>query len=97
MTDNYENSIHDLQKGVRVDFLYFVQSAVKEELPWKVLTIFLTELTTTLDKSKEVIKILVEELEGWVRKSKIEANTDKTSPVDVGKEISFGKDDPNQL
>ena len=85
MTTNEENSVPDLQKGVRVDFQYFIQSAVKEELPWKALTIFLIELTTTLDKSKEVIKILVEELDGWVKKSKIEANIDKTSPVDVAK------------
>ena len=59
-------TIHDTQKGVRVDFQYFIQSAVKEELPWKTLVSFLTDLTTSLDQSKEVIKILVEELEVWV-------------------------------
>ena len=77
MTTNEENSVPDLQKGVRVDFQYFIQSAVKEELPCKALTIFLIELTTTLDKSKEVIKILVEELEKWVGKARNKVDIEK--------------------
>ena len=97
MTSNHGNAIPEANKGVRVDFQYFIQSAVNQEISWQALVIFLTDLTPSLDKSKEVIKILVEELEGWVRKSKIEANTDKTLPVDVAKKISFGKDDPNQM
>ena len=48
---------------VRVNFKYFIQSAIQKELSWKSLAFFLTDLTTTLDKSKEVIRILVEELE----------------------------------
>ena len=65
-----KKAINKSQKGVRVDFQYFIQSDVNQELPWKTLVVFLTDLTTTPKKSKEVIKILVEELEKWVTKAR---------------------------
>ena len=69
-----QSAINKSQKGIRVDFQYFIQSAINQEFSWKTLAFFLTDLTTTPEKSKEVIKILVEELEKWVAKAKIEVN-----------------------
>ena len=37
--------------------------ALKNEISWKMLDLFLEELTPTFDKSKQVIKILVKELQ----------------------------------
>ena len=85
MTANHENAIQEVDKGVRVDFQYFIESAVKQEISWQALVIFLTDLTPSLDKSKEVIKILVEELEKWVRKARNEVMIDRnknSSPND---------------
>ena len=65
-----KSSINNTQKGVRVDFQYFIQSAINQEFSWKTLAFFLTDLTTTPDKSREVIKILIEELEKWVAKAR---------------------------
>ena len=56
-----------------LDFEYFIQLAIRREIPWKSLTFMLTDLTTTLDKSNQVIKLLVQELEKWVLK--VESNT----------------------
>ena len=57
---------------VKVNLKYFIQSAIQKDISWKALAIFLTDLVTTLDKSKEVIRILVQELEKWV--SKVDEN-----------------------
>ena len=61
----------NLNKKVKVDFQYFIQSAVQKKIPWNCLTIFLTDLATTLDESRQVIKILVQELEKWVVSSEL--------------------------
>ena len=89
MSANDEFSINDTQKGVRVDFQYFIQLAVKQELPWKTLSFCLTDLTTSLDKSKEVIKELVEELEVWVTKARNDKAIAYLSDGDLG---NAGKD-----
>ena len=57
-----------INQGVGVDFKYFIQSAIQKEIPWKSLAFFITNLIMSLDQSKEVIKILVDELEIWVLK-----------------------------
>ena len=62
------------KEKVILDFEYFIQSAIKKELPWKSLAYFLTDLSTTLDKSKQVIRVLVQELEIWVLKVESEKN-----------------------
>ena len=58
-----------------VDFKYFIKSATEKKLPWSTLACFLTDLAPTLEKSKEIIRILVQELEIWV--SKVEAESGK--------------------
>ena len=57
-----------INQGVGVDFKYFIQSAIQKEIPWKSLAFFITNLIMSLDQSKEVIRILVDELEIWVLK-----------------------------
>ena len=59
----------DINKKVTVDFQYFITLAIQKELSWKMLEFFLTDLTTTLAQSKEVIRLLVKELEISVTKS----------------------------
>ena len=38
----------------------FIDSALKKEMPWDILDSIIDNMTPTLDKSKEVIKILLE-------------------------------------
>ena len=45
------------------EYEYFIQLAILNEMPWKTLAFMLTDLTTTLDRSKQVIRVLVQELE----------------------------------
>ena len=45
------------------EYEYFIQLAILKEMPWKTLAFMLTDLTTTLDRSKQIIKVLVLELE----------------------------------
>ena len=60
---------------VKVDFRYFIQSAIQKNLPWHTLATFLTDLAPTLEKCKQIIKILVYELEKWVTKAENEAKS----------------------
>ena len=75
MSENCEIAIQDSQKESKVDFQCLIQSAVRQEISWKTLMIFLSDLTTSTDESIEVIKMLVEELEIWVEKAKGEVST----------------------
>ena len=63
-----------------VDFQYFIRSAVEKKLAWNSLAYFLTDLAPTLDQSREVIKILVHELEKWVSKAENEIKSDNSVP-----------------
>ena len=42
-----------------LDFKYFVNLALMNKLPWDSLVFVLKDLTTTLEKSNEVIEVLV--------------------------------------
>ena len=61
------------KEKVMADFKYFIQSAMDKKISWTTLSCFLTELPTTVVKSQEVIKILVQELEKWVSKFESES------------------------
>ena len=65
---------------VTIDYQYFIQSAVQQKLPWNTLSYFLTDLASTLDQSREIIKMLVVELEKWVSKIENEAKNDISLP-----------------
>ena len=45
---------------IKMTIVYFVGAALKKEIPWSVLHNFLDEMTLNLEKSKKVIKILLE-------------------------------------
>ena len=63
---------------IMIDFEYFIRLAIQKEIPWKALALMLTDLTTTLDRSKQVIRVLVEELEKWVLNVRNDSNHDVT-------------------
>ena len=81
--DPSNSAINLSGEGVMVDFKYFIHSAIQKEISWKSLAFFLTNLITSLDKSKEVIRILVQELEIWVTKveNAIETSENSSSAV----------------
>ena len=53
---------------VTVNFRYFIQMAVEKKMAWSTLSYLLTDLAATPVKSKQVIKLLLEELEKWITK-----------------------------
>ena len=50
-------------KGTKIDFSYFVGMALQNNMAWKTLAIILKELAPTLDETREVVSILLKELE----------------------------------
>ena len=90
ITKHEENG---LQKRVKVDFQYFIQSAIQKKIAWDALVYFLTDLAPTLDQSKEIIKTLVQELEIWV--SKVENKSDSDIEIVEVSENSPLIDDQN--
>ena len=64
--DNH--GVNTFNERVTIDFQYFIESAVQKKLAWNTLAYFLTDLAPTLDKSRQIIRILVQELEKWVLK-----------------------------
>ena len=73
-----ETTLQAKTEKIMIDFEYFIQLAIQEEIPWKTLALMLTDLTTTLDRSRQVIRVLVEELERWVLNVKNNSNHDVT-------------------
>ena len=47
----------------KTDFSYFVRMALESNIPWKSLSMILKDLTPTLIETREVISILLKELE----------------------------------
>ena len=71
-------------KKVLVDFEYFIELAIQKNITWSTLIFFLHDLAPTLEKSKQVIETLVQELEKWVLKvENNESNKDATEVLDV--------------
>ena len=50
-------------ENIKVDFRYFITSALQNKITWEVLDHFLNNLTPTLATSKQVIKVLLKELQ----------------------------------
>ena len=50
-------------KVTKIDFSYFVGMALQNNMAWKTLAIILKELAPTLDETREVVSILLRELE----------------------------------
>ena len=83
------DSIVPPKRRVVVDFKYFIQSAIEKKLSWNVLTYFLTDLAPTLDKSKEVIELLVQELEKWVLKVEKHSTSQIQAPSENDSKESY--------
>ena len=80
------------KEKVILDFEYFIQSAIQKEISWKSLAYFLTDLSTTMDKSKQVIRVLVQELEIWVLKVESEKNEVEDSKEVEEKRVDITED-----
>ena len=63
-----------------VDHKYFIKSTIEKKISWNALACFLTDLAPTLDKSIEIIKTLVQELEIWVSKMENKCDKDFSEP-----------------
>ena len=50
-------------ENFKVDFRYFITSALQNKINWEVLDYFLNDLTPNLATSKKVIKVLLNELQ----------------------------------
>ena len=53
----------NVYNGTKTDFSYFVRMALQDSLAWKSLAMILKDLSPTLDETREVISILLTELE----------------------------------
>ena len=71
-----------IDKETGVDFNHFIEITIQKKMPWKSLAFILFHFAPTLEKSQQVIEILVKELELWV--TKVENNQIKVSEVDNG-------------
>ena len=74
-------------RKVTVDFQYFIQITIEKKMAWSTLLHLLTDLAATPQKSKQVIKMLLQELETWV--SKVENNSED---ADFPETTSFNED-----
>ena len=63
-------------RKVTVDFQYFIQMTIEKKMLWSTLAHLLTDLAATPEKSKQVIKMLLQELETWVSKVENESKQD---------------------
>ena len=64
---NFQNNNSMAQEisneNIKVDFRYFISSALQNKITWEALDHFLNDLTPTLATSKQVIKVLLKELQ----------------------------------
>ena len=82
-----ENAITE---RVTIDFDYFIKLAIQKQISWNSLAFMLTDLKTTLDGSKKIIRILVQELEKWVNKVENESKQDVIDTLQLNeKQIHF--------
>ena len=93
-----EKEENAVSEKIILDFEYFIKIAVRRDISWDSLAFMLTDLTTNLDRSKQVIRALVEELEKWVSKVENNSNHDVPEILDVNEKqasISIQKDKQN--
>ena len=76
-----------------VNFDFFIQSTIQKNIPWKSLASLLIHLAPTPEKSKQVIEILVHELELWV--AKVDSHQIKTTKIQANNDQN--QDDNNKL
>ena len=81
METNFVSEQTSNQQQPKIDFCYFIQMALEKNISWEMLAIFLNDLTPTLEKSKEVIDILLKELQTLQLKldENLKANTEEVT------------------
>ena len=55
--------MNNLDDGINMDPKRLINLATYNKIPWEMLALLLENLIPTLDKSKQVIKILIQELQ----------------------------------
>ena len=53
----------NISENIKIDFKYYISSALQNKITWEALDHFLDDLTPTLATSKHVIKVLLKELQ----------------------------------
>ena len=56
-------NMNNLDDGINVDPKRLINLATYNKIPWEMLALLLENLIPTLDKSKQVIKILLKEMQ----------------------------------
>ena len=82
------------------DFKYLINCTLDGKITWKTLTFFLNDLTPTLPKAKELLKIMLKEFEAFHKKSKgiqmIKDNDDigeESEPNTDGNDLELDEDE----
>ena len=74
-------------ENIKIDFKYYISSALQNKITWEALDHFLDDLTPTLASSKHVIKVLLKELQKlqseFQSKSDIIENPKETQAEDI--------------
>ena len=52
-----------IYKGTKNDFSLYVRMALQDRMPWKILAMLLKDVAPTLNETREIISILLKELE----------------------------------
>ena len=82
------NNPNATTEKITIDPEYFIQLAIQKEIPWKALALMLTDLTTTLDRSKQIIRVLVQELEKWVLNVETYSNHDGSNSLVTNEKVA---------
>ena len=56
-------SMNNFDNGINVDHKSLIDLATQNKIPWEMLALLLENLIPTLDKSKQIIKLLIQELQ----------------------------------
>ena len=84
---------HISNERMSIDFHYFIRMTIQKEMTWSTLSFLLTDLAVTPEKSKQVIKILVKELEKWVSKKESDPKNEIEGMIDEVLEKEIQMDD----
>ena len=80
-----------------IDTEYFIQIAIQKEISWKSLAFMLTDLTTTLNRSKQVIRVLVQEIEKLASKLENQSNHKVlTNTINTKQVLNVGFEEPEE-
>ena len=70
-------------ENIKINFRYFITSALQNKITWEFLDNFLNDVTPNLATSKQVIKVLLKELE------KLQTELQKVQTERTNNEVDF--------